>query len=47
MLQWEGMVDLVGGGQAHYVERQHPVYDKNTDSNRWVLEDIHLTTVGK
>jgi hypothetical protein len=47
MMQWDGVVDLVGGGKAHYVERQHYVYDKKTDSYRWVLEEIRLTPKGK
>ncbi|MDH5198175.1 MAG: hypothetical protein OEY20_13110 [Gemmatimonadota bacterium] len=45
MLQWEGFVDLVAGGRAHYVERQHWVYDEKTDSQRWVLEEIKLTAI--
>ena len=38
---WEGMVNLVGGGQAHYLEVQHVV------NGRWVQEEIKLTPIGK
>ena len=38
---WEGTVDLIGGGQAHYIEVQHVI------NGRWVREEIKLMPLGK